>query len=238
MLSSPCMVPTGVAFGRDYSGGGDYDRHGFQEMLEEFQQLLGGFKIGDFFPSMEFLHTLTSVKSRLRNTFRRFDHFFDEVIEEHINPKREKEEHKDLVDVLLEIQKNKDTEMPLTMDNLKAIILDMFAAGTDTTFITLDWGMTELITNPKVMEKAQAEVRSIVGERRTVMESDLPRLHYMKAVVKEIFRVHPPAPVLVPRESMEDITIDGYNIPAKTRVFRQCLGNRERSRILDESRNI
>ncbi|KAK2998769.1 hypothetical protein RJ639_024657 [Escallonia herrerae] len=190
-------------------------------MLEEFQELLGGFKIGDFFPSMEFLHTLTGVKSRLRNTFRRFDHFFDEVIEEHINPKREKEEHKDLVDVLLEIQKNKDTEMPLTMDNLKAIILDMFAAGTDTTFITLDWGTTELITDPKVMEKAQAEVRSIVGERRTVMESDLPRLHYMKAVVKEIFRVHPPAPVLVPRESMEDITIDGYNIPAKTRVFRR-----------------
>ncbi|KAK2970145.1 hypothetical protein RJ640_019613 [Escallonia rubra] len=208
-----------VAFGRDYSGGGDYDRHGFQKMLEEFQELLGGLKIGDFFPSMEFLHTLTGVKSRLRNTFRRFDHFFDEVIEEHINPKRETEEHKDLVDVLLEIQKNKDTEMPLTMDNLKAIILDMFAAGTDTTFITLDWGMTELITNLKVMEKAQAEVRSVVGERKTVMESDLPRLHYMKAVVKEIFRLHPPAPVLVPRESMEDITIDGYNIPAKTRFF-------------------
>lgn len=96
---------------------------------------------------------------------------------------------------------------------------DMFAAGTDTTFITLDWGMTELIMNPKVMERAQAEVRSIVGERRVVTESDLPQLHYMKAVIKEIFRLHPPAPVLVPRESMEDVTIDGYNIPAKTRFF-------------------
>ena len=96
---------------------------------------------------------------------------------------------------------------------------DMFAAGTDTTFITLDWGMTELIMNPKVMERAQAEVRSIVGERRVVTENDLPQLHYMKAVIKEIFRLHPPAPVLVPRESMEDVTIDGYNIPAKTRFF-------------------
>ncbi|KAA8540748.1 hypothetical protein F0562_024333 [Nyssa sinensis] len=207
-----------VAFGRDFSAGGDYDRHGFQKMLEEYQVLLGGFSIGDFFPSMEFVHTLTGMKARLQNTFRRFDQLFDELIKEHQNPNREKEEHKDLVDVLVEIQ-NRADDLPLTMDNVKAIILDMFAAGTDTTFITLDWGMTELIMNPKVMERAQAEVRRVVGEKRFVSESDLPHLHYMNAVIKEIFRLHPPAPVLVPRESMEDITIDGYDIPAKTRFF-------------------
>lgn len=96
---------------------------------------------------------------------------------------------------------------------------DMFAAGTDTTFITLDWAMTELITNPRKMEKAQAEVRGIVGEKKFVSESDLPHLHYMKAVIKEVYRLHPPAPVLLPRESMEDIAIGGYTIPEKTRVF-------------------
>ena len=41
----------------------------------------------------------------------------------------------------------------------------MFAAGTDTSFIVLDWGMTELIMNPKIMKKAQAEIRRVVGER-------------------------------------------------------------------------
>lgn len=95
----------------------------------------------------------------------------------------------------------------------------MFAAGTDTTFITLDWGMTELIMNPRVLKKAQAEVRNVLGERRVVLESDLPKLNYMKAVIKEIFRLHPPAPVLVPRESIQDIKINGFDIPAKTRVF-------------------
>ncbi|WRX18939.1 Cytochrome P450 - like 10 [Theobroma cacao] len=209
-----------VAFGRDFSQGGDYDRHGFQKMLEDYQELLGGFSTGDFFPSMEFIHNLTGMKSRLQDTFRRFDQFFDEVINEHLNPKRQKEERsKDLVDVLLDVQKNVSNEIPLTMDNVKAIILDMFAAGTDTTFITLDWGMTELIMNPKVLERAQAEVRKVVGERRVVLESDLPQLDYMKAVIKEIFRLHPPAPVLVPRESTEDIRINGFDIPAKTRVF-------------------
>lgn len=98
-------------------------------------------------------------------------------------------------------------------------VQDMFAAGTDTTFIVLDWGMTELILHPEVLEKAQAEVRSVVGARKVVLESDLPQLDYMKAVIKETFRLHPPAPVLVPRESMEQVTIDGYDIPAKTRIF-------------------
>lgn len=95
----------------------------------------------------------------------------------------------------------------------------MFAAGTDTTFITLDWAMTELMMNPMAMEKAQNEVRGVLGERRVVLESDLHNLQYMKAIIKEVFRFHSPVPVLVPRESMEDVTIDGYKIPAKTRVY-------------------
>ncbi|OVA17634.1 Cytochrome P450 [Macleaya cordata] len=203
------------SFGRDFSEGGEYDKHGFQKMLEEYQALLGGFSLGDYFPSMEWIHSITGIKSRLVNTTGRFDRFFDEIIEEHRNSKKAgKGDHKDIVDVLLNIKKDDEN---LTMDNIKAVILDMFAGGTDTTFATLDWGMTELVTNPRVMEKAQNEIRTIVGDRKTVLESDLPQMHYLKAVIKETFRMHPPATVLMPRESMEDITIDGYNIPAKTR---------------------
>ncbi|KAF2282871.1 hypothetical protein GH714_043355 [Hevea brasiliensis] len=212
------MILCRVALGRDFSRGGEYDRHGFQKMLDDYQALLGGFSLGDYFPSMEFVHSLTGMKSKLINTYRRFDQFFDGVINEHRNNSEGKlEEQKDLVDVLLDIQKNgsSDSDTPLTMDNVKAVILDMFAAGTDTTFITLDWTMTELIMNPRVMEKAQAEIRSIVGERKVVQESDLLQFHYMKAVIKEIFRLHPPVPVLVPRESLEDVVIDGYDIPPK-----------------------
>lgn len=95
----------------------------------------------------------------------------------------------------------------------------MFAEGTDTTFITLEWAMTELMLNSTARKRAQAEIRSIVKERKFVSENDLPQLHYMRAVVKETFRLHPPVPVLVPRESMENITIDGYDIPEKTRLF-------------------
>lgn len=207
-----------IAFDRDFTQGGDYDQQGFQELLEEYQVLLGGFSVGDFFPSMDFVQKLSGIEGRLKNTFRRFDNIFNQLIKEHLNPESRRN-HKDLVAVLLDVQQNDNAEITLTMDNIKGIILDMFAAGTDTTFITLDWAMTELMLNPRARERAQAEIRSIVKDKRFVSENDIPQLHYMRAVVKETFRLHPPAPVLVPREAMENITIDGYDIPAKARLF-------------------
>ncbi|KAF7847499.1 hypothetical protein BT93_L2903, partial [Corymbia citriodora subsp. variegata] len=207
------------AFGRDFSAGGDNDKHEFQKMLEEFQELLGGFSIGDFFPSLEFIHSLTGMKSRLQNTFKRFDRLFDEILSEHSNERKATEAQKDIVDVLIDIEKNGYGDMPLTRPNVKALLLNFFAGGTDTTFITLDWAMTELVMKPKAMERAQLELQSVVGERKYVQETDLAQLPYLKAIIKEVFRLHPPAPVLVPRESIEDITVDGYYIPAKTRFF-------------------
>ncbi|KAJ8752025.1 hypothetical protein K2173_001051 [Erythroxylum novogranatense] len=208
-----------VVLGKTYSDGGEYDRLGFRKMLDDFHELLGGFSLGDYFPSLEFVHNFTGMKSKLDSTFKRFDQFFDEVISEHLSPGRKTAEYKDLVDVLLDIQRSESAETPLTMENVKANMLVMFAAGTDTTFITLDWAMTELMMNTKMMEKAKAEVRNIVGEKRFVQESDLHHMHYMKAIIKEVLRLHPPVPVSVPRESLEDVTMEGYKIPAKTRIY-------------------
>ncbi|KAL3565758.1 hypothetical protein D5086_033804, partial [Populus alba] len=66
---------------------------------------------------------LTGMKSKLQYTFKQFDQFFDEVIAEHRSSKGKQEEKKDLVDVLLDIQKDGSSEIPLTMDNIKAVIL-------------------------------------------------------------------------------------------------------------------
>ncbi|XVF49750.1 hypothetical protein PTKIN_Ptkin04bG0038600 [Pterospermum kingtungense] len=174
------------------------------------------------FPYLRWVDVLSGFIPCLKATSREIDTLFDQIIDEHRSALKSHEEvtnKKDFVSIILRLQKEGMLEMNLTEDNIKAILLDMFAAGTDTTFITLDWGMTELLMNPRVMEKAQAEVRKVVGERRVVLESDLKQLDYMRVIIKEIFRLHPPAPVLLPRESMEDITVNGFDIPAKTRVF-------------------
>lgn len=95
----------------------------------------------------------------------------------------------------------------------------MFAAGTDTIFTSIEWVMSELLRHPRVMKKLQNEVRGIVGNKTEITEDDLVGMHYLKAVIKETLRLHPPAPLLVPRVSTQDVKINGYVIKANTQVI-------------------
>ncbi|OAY75935.1 Cytochrome P450 71A1 [Ananas comosus] len=83
----------------------------------------------------------------------------------------------------------------------------------------MEWTMAELVRNPKAMKKLKEEIRGIVGSNPTVREEDLASMPYLKAVIKETLRLHPPGPLLVPRELMQDTKMQGYDIPKKTRVF-------------------
>ena len=94
----------------------------------------------------------------------------------------------------------------------------MFTRGTDTTAVTLEWSLAELINHPTVMEKARKEIDSIIGKDRMVMETYIDNLSYLQAIVKETLRLHPPSPFVL-RESTGNCTIAGYDIPAKTQVF-------------------
>ncbi|GAB4859092.1 hypothetical protein Ancab_040390 [Ancistrocladus abbreviatus] len=191
----------------------------FTGMLIAFAQGLGSFSFRDFFPSLEFLDVLVGHKSKLEKTSQRFDNFLNDIIKQHQDSMKENSKGKDFVEVLLNIQKNGGGDMALTMTDVKAILISMFAAGLDTTIFILDWAMTELFLSPSLMNRAQAEVRSIVGEKKIVSESDLLQMQYMKAIIKETLRLHPPAPLALPREVAEDVIIGGYDIPAKTRIF-------------------
>ena len=79
--------------------------------------------------------------------------------------------------------------------------------------------MTELIRHPEMMKKVQNEVREIVGNKKDITEDDLDKMHYLKAIIKETLRLHPPIPLLTPRKSIQDAKIDGYDIAAGTQVI-------------------
>jgi cytochrome P450 len=95
----------------------------------------------------------------------------------------------------------------------------MFAGGTDTTYTVLEWAMAELFRHETVMRKLQDEVRNVVGNKTHVTEDDLVNMNYLKAVIKETLRLHVPITLLVPRKSMEDIKLNGYDIGAGTQVI-------------------
>ena len=90
---------------------------------------------------------------------------------------------------------------------------ELLAAGIDTSSVTLDWAMAELLTNPHVLTKLQQEITKVVGQERLVTTTDLPNLPYLKAVIKETFRRHMPAPLLLPRISTKACKLGGYDIP-------------------------
>ena len=95
----------------------------------------------------------------------------------------------------------------------------MFAAGSETSATTIDWVMAEMIKNPKVMKKAQDEVRQVFNRNGSVDETCISEMKYLDCVIKETLRLHPSAPLLLPRESRDKCEINGYEIPAKTRVM-------------------
>ena len=72
--------------------------------------------------------------------------------------------------------------------------------------------------HPHVMIKLQQEVTEIANGRSMISEEDLDKMKYLKAVIKESLRLHIPLPLLIQRESTQDVKLMGYDIPAGTRV--------------------
>ncbi|XP_021749845.1 cytochrome P450 71A9-like [Chenopodium quinoa] len=220
MLSLANNVICRVAYGKKFDGEAKS-----YEILKETQTLLGELNVADFYPWFGWLlNKVNGVDTRLEKNFKEMDEFYDEVIQEHINgsktTRREGEHHEDFVDVLLQLQKDPNQTVKLSDIQIKGIITDMFIAGSDTSAATLVWIMTELIKNPSTMKKAQDELKEVVKGKQRVEESDLHKLAYLKLVIKETLRLHPPVPLLVPRETTAPCTIiGGYEIPAKTRVL-------------------
>ncbi|XP_073101142.1 cytochrome P450 71A1-like [Elaeis guineensis] len=209
-------IITRQVFGRRISGDGEYTSSKYYGLLREIFSLLGGFILGDFFPMMEWLDVLTGTRARLERSFHAMDELLEEEIEKHVQGGGNCD---DFMSILLGLQNDPTREFPLTRDHIKAVVLDMFAAGSDPSVITLDWGMTELMRNPRIMKNAQDEVRGFLGNKGKVEESDVQQLHYLKLVVKEVLRLYPPGPLLIPRECMQDCKINGYDIPKKTRAY-------------------
>ncbi|CAI0416666.1 unnamed protein product, partial [Linum tenue] len=206
----------------------------FAELISGVSDAVGGFRVSDLFPSLKFLPALTGYRSCLVKLHLAADGMLEDIINEHKSRRRisgtgsdvaadhsPNKYSQDLVDILLNLQEGGGTELdfPLTTEAIKAVLLDMFLAGSETSSTTVQWTMSELMRNPSVMQRAQEEVRRMFGFKGNVDEEDLPDLTYLDVVIQESLRLHPAFALLLPREARERVEILGYEIPSGTKVI-------------------
>lgn len=83
--------------------------------------------------------------------------------------------------------------------------------------MVVEWAMAELLRHPEIMAKARAEIEEVLGQGTKVLESDIPRLPYLQAVVKETLRQY--EPFLLPHRADKEVEICGFKIPKGTQVM-------------------
>ncbi|KAJ3682167.1 hypothetical protein LUZ60_014740 [Juncus effusus] len=216
-----------AAFGTQ---GNDKNQDEFISILQEFSKLFGAFNIGDFIPWISWMDP-QGLNKRLRSARGSLDRFIDKIIDEHMkNPKGGDDVDADMVDDMLafldESKDGKRTEdgddlqnsLKLTRDNIKAIIMDVMFGGTETVASAIEWTMSELLKSPDDMRQLQTELTATIGLDQKVHETDLEKLPFLKCVIKETLRLHPPIPLLL-HETAEDCTVAGYSIPKRSRVM-------------------
>uniref|UniRef100_J3L028 Cytochrome P450 n=1 Tax=Oryza brachyantha TaxID=4533 RepID=J3L028_ORYBR len=120
---------------------------------------------------------------------------------------------------LLRIQSQDKTNPVLTTENIKTVIIDIFVASSETAATSLQWTMSELVRNPRVMRKAQDEVRRVLAGQDWVTEESLGDLHYLRLVIKESLRLHPPVTMLLPRDCREPCQVLGFDVPEGAMVL-------------------
>jgi len=217
-----------MALGEKYFSESETDRSSSRVKLEELKEMvdewffLGGvFNIGDWIPSLSFLDLQGYVK-RMKALQKQFDRFHHDVIADH-KSKREADKDdfvaKDMVDVVLQLADEPNLEVKLTSDGVKGLLQDLINGGTDTSTMTVEWAISELLKQPQLLQKATEELDRVIGRDRWVEEDDIPNLPYIDAIGKEVMRLHPVATLLAPHLSIEDCKVAGYDIPKGTTVF-------------------
>ncbi|WVZ14317.1 hypothetical protein V8G54_011883, partial [Vigna mungo] len=201
------------------------DRFDLKGLTHDVLYLTGVFNVADYLPWAA-IFDLQGLKKKLKKVSTAFDQVFEQIIKdhEHHTDRDKKSLHSDdFVDILVshmhQAMDQEEHDHFIDRTNVKAIILDLIAGAFETSGVALEWAMSELLRHPKDMKKLQEELTDVVGMNRFVEECDLSKLPFLNMVVKETLRLYPPGPLLVPRESSQDISIDGYVIKKKTRIL-------------------
>ncbi|XP_006382522.3 cytochrome P450 76A2 [Populus trichocarpa] len=186
-------------------------------------ELAGKPNMADFFPILRWLDPQGIRRKTQFHVARAFEiagGFIKERTESVQKENSRDDKRKDYLDVILEFRGD-GVEEPsrFSSTTINVIVFEMFTAGTDTTTSTLEWAMAELLHNPKVLKTVQSELRSTIGPNKKLEDKDVENLPYLKAVIRETLRLHPPLPFLVPHMAMNPCKMLGYYVPKETTIL-------------------
>ncbi|KAL5728112.1 hypothetical protein ACHQM5_001234 [Ranunculus cassubicifolius] len=194
----------------------------FREVAQKMVGLLGEANISDFFPMLS-KFDIQGKERRMKEVVQWFDQIFEFVIDKRRKMETlaeyDEEVQKDFLQVLLRLIDEGDQKTPFSITHLKALFVDMTVAGTKTISVSVEWAMAELLNQPEMFKKAQDELDRVVGKNNVVEESHLSKLPYLDAIIKEVMRLHPVGPLLIPRCARESCVIGGYLIPKGAKIF-------------------
>ncbi|KAK8992117.1 hypothetical protein V6N11_045009 [Hibiscus sabdariffa] len=190
----------------------------FGELVRRLLILFTGFCVGDMFHYLRWVDVLTGYIPSMKAVSAELDAFLNQVITEHraLEHRAQVTHKKDFVSIIMQLQKDGMFEK-LTQDNIKAILLVISTLAS--AFITTsEWMMAELLKHPNIMRRVQQEVRNLVGNKSKVDPEDIRKMEYLKCVVKETLRLHPPG-VFLPRKTTTSVKLGGFDIPSNTSVL-------------------
>ncbi|XP_031262471.1 cytochrome P450 81E8-like [Pistacia vera] len=182
----------------------------FRKLIAEVTENGGASHPVDFLPILGWMG-FGGYEKKLVKLGKKVDVFLRGLIEEH---RLQKETRNTMIDHLLSLQQSQPDYY--TDQIIKGLILVMLIAGTDTSSVTLEWAMSNLLNHPEVLKKARAELDGVVGEERLIEEADLGKLHYLQNIISETFRLYPPTPLLLPHMASDVCKVGGYNVPRDT----------------------
>ncbi|EYU45627.1 hypothetical protein ABFS82_14G015300 [Erythranthe guttata] len=214
-----------MVFGKRFFGAGMEDGGPGLEEREHVDGLftiltyLYGFAIADYVPCLE-VFDFDGYRKILGDALDNVRKYQDREITNRVEMWRKgiKKTEDDILDVFINLKDSKHNPL-LSVQEIRAQITEIMLAGVDNPSNAVEWAMAEMINQPHILNRACRELDSVVGRGKMVQESDLPNLNYVRACVKESFRLHPVAPFNVPHVSTEDAVVGGYFIPRGSHVL-------------------
>ncbi|KAM6554243.1 hypothetical protein CsatB_015005 [Cannabis sativa] len=197
----------------------------FRGMITESLRSASYVLVSDFLPILRMFGFEKKLHKKMIELRNNRDRFMQILINQHkttpktdcsSNSNESKNNVKSMIEVLMALQ---ESEPEYYKDEIiKGLLLDLLAAGTETSTTTMEIALSFLLNHPEAMEKAHMELVNIIGNDRLVNESDLAKLPYLHAIIKETLRLLPPGPVIV-HASSNETTISGHRVPAGCMVL-------------------